>query len=65
MFCCVPSSLDELSFAEHEELTEEDLEEKQQAFDRYKKLKEGVCYASVILMIVFLVVMSSLYQSFL
>ncbi|KAK2180706.1 hypothetical protein NP493_430g01008 [Ridgeia piscesae] len=41
--------LDELAFAEHVELTEEELEDKQQAFDKYKKLKEGewVCYTVV------------------
>ena len=47
-------SLDELAFVEHVELTEEELEDKQQAFDRYKKLKEGgwVCYTGVLTLLV-------------
>ena len=34
-------SLDGLAFTEHEDLSEEELEAKQEGFDHYKKLKEG------------------------
>ena len=45
MLCYVVFSLDGLAFPEHEDLSEEELEAKQEGFDHYKKLKEGIyCY---------------------